>query len=69
MVVFTVGYFVPIERASLGFRKLHPLFCSIYERPFWRHERFWKLSATAYLEMFNCNPFKTMFTFSSQSAS
>lgn len=60
MVLFTVAYFVILERASLNFRRLGPLFCSIYDRSFWRHERFWKLSATAYLEMFNGTPFKNM---------
>ena len=28
----------------LGFRRLQPQFCSIYEPYFWWHERFWKLS-------------------------
>jgi non-ribosomal peptide synthetase-like protein len=60
MLLFTVGYFVLIERASLAFRALRPLFCSIYEPAFWRHERFWKLSATSYLEMFNGTPFKNV---------
>ncbi|MEX5270373.1 Pls/PosA family non-ribosomal peptide synthetase [Kocuria sabuli] len=60
MLLFTVGYFVLLERLSLGFRRLAPLFCSIYERPFWRHERYWKFSATVYLEMFNGTPFKIL---------
>ncbi|GAA2740277.1 non-ribosomal peptide synthetase [Terrabacter aerolatus] len=30
------------EWTALGFRRLVPRFCSIYDRQFWRHERYWK---------------------------
>ena len=30
------------ERASRAFRPLQPLYCSIYDRRFWAHERHWK---------------------------
>ncbi|MCM3486924.1 Pls/PosA family non-ribosomal peptide synthetase [Kocuria rosea] len=60
MQLFSVAYFVLVERASLGFRRLRPIFCSIYQEPFWRTERFWKLSARAYLEVFNGTPFKPL---------
>ncbi|TDK27081.1 amino acid adenylation domain-containing protein [Arthrobacter crusticola] len=60
LLLFTTFYFILIERASLGFRRLNPLFCSIYDRRFWRHERFWKLSGTTYLEFFNGTPFKNL---------
>ena len=36
-------WFVLVDRASLGWRPLEPLTCSILEPGFWRHERFWKL--------------------------
>ncbi|WP_075305602.1 MULTISPECIES: Pls/PosA family non-ribosomal peptide synthetase [unclassified Pseudonocardia] len=35
---------VLVERAATGFRRLQPQHCSIYDRYFWWHERFWKLS-------------------------
>ncbi|WP_226365699.1 Pls/PosA family non-ribosomal peptide synthetase [Pseudonocardia sp. ICBG162] len=35
---------VLVERAVTGFRRLRPQYCSIYDRYFWWHERFWKLS-------------------------
>jgi non-ribosomal peptide synthetase-like protein len=60
LVLFTVGYFALLERASVGFRRLSPLFCSIYDRPFWRHERFWKCINPQYLTMFNGTPFKPL---------
>ncbi|EXU67687.1 hypothetical protein Z951_13260 [Streptomyces sp. PRh5] len=46
------------ERAVLGFRTLRPRFCSLYERPFWRHERYWKVPSVLYLALFNGTPFK-----------
>ena len=48
-----------IERASTGFRRLRPQFCSIYEPYFWWHERFWKLSTQAG-RCFNGTPFKAI---------
>ncbi|WP_437770291.1 Pls/PosA family non-ribosomal peptide synthetase [Arthrobacter sp. KNU40] len=58
MVITTNALAVLVERASLGFGRLSPRFCSIYEVPFWRHERFWKLSAGGIVQMFNGTPFK-----------
>jgi non-ribosomal peptide synthetase-like protein len=61
VVVFTVAWFVLVERASAGFRALRPLSCSIYTPDFWRHERFWKGAAvTAHLQMLNGTPFKNV---------
>ncbi|MFE5160979.1 Pls/PosA family non-ribosomal peptide synthetase [Streptomyces sp. NPDC056697] len=57
-LAFTVGFFVLAERAALGFRTLRPRFCSIYERSFWRHERYWKVPSIVYLVLFNGTPFK-----------
>jgi non-ribosomal peptide synthetase-like protein len=41
----TVGYSALLERAATRFRALRPLYCSIYQPDFWRHERYWKLAA------------------------
>ena len=49
-----------VERAVTGFRALRPRFCSIYQPPFWRHERFWKVPSIAYIQMFNGTPFKSV---------
>jgi non-ribosomal peptide synthetase-like protein len=61
MVLFSILYSVFIERASLGFGSQRPRYCSIYERTFWRHERFWKmtLSASTYIPLLNGTPFKS----------
>jgi len=58
VLAFTLAYFVLVERAITGFRPLRPQYCSIYQVPFWRHERYWKLHGNAYLAMFDGTPFK-----------
>jgi len=50
--------FVVADRAVTGFRPLQPRFCSIYQLPFWRHERYWKVSSVAFMRMFDGTPFK-----------
>jgi non-ribosomal peptide synthetase-like protein len=58
-LLFSVAYFVTVERAVMRFRPLRPRFCSIYESYFWWHERYWKMLAP-YLDMFNGTPFKPL---------
>ena len=45
---------------STAFQPLTPLFCSIYDPHFWRHERFWKVPSDAYFELFDGTPFKNV---------
>ncbi len=45
------------ERVALGFGRLQPQFCSIYDRVFWRQERLWKLLAYPALAG---TPFRTL---------
>ncbi|MEK8169032.1 hypothetical protein NKH77_01910 [Streptomyces sp. M19] len=51
MVDFVVAtaFFVVVDRAVTRFGPLRPMFCSIYDRRFWGHERYWKVPAMAYL--------------------
>lgn len=49
------------EKLSLGFRRMTPRYCSIYDPYFWTHERYWKLSASTELQMMNGTPFKAIF--------
>jgi non-ribosomal peptide synthetase-like protein len=57
-LAFTVGYFVLVERTVTGFRALQPRYCSIYQAPFWRHERYWKVNSNHYQHIFDGTPFK-----------
>ena len=57
--LFSVVYFVSIERGVQVARALRPQFCSIYEPYFWWHERFWKLQTPMpIVQLFNGTPFK-----------
>ena len=58
ILLFSVFYWVLVDRLVTLFIPVRPLFCSIYERRFWRHERFWKVPAATYLQIFNGTPFK-----------
>lgn len=58
-LAFTAAVFILAERAVTGFRPLRPRVCSIYDRQFWRHERYWKVPSVAYLGLFNGTPFKS----------
>jgi non-ribosomal peptide synthetase-like protein len=60
VLVFTVAYNVLVDRLIRPLMALRPHGCSIYERAFWRHERFWKISTSTYLTAFNGTPFKNM---------
>jgi non-ribosomal peptide synthetase-like protein len=59
-LLFTVVYFVLVERAVLRFRSLEPRFCSIYDPYFWWHERFWKLVIPDFDQAFAGTPFKNL---------
>lgn len=52
---------VLIERASLGFRRLRPRHVSIYDPYFWAHERYWKLSISSGLALFDGTPLKSWY--------
>jgi len=49
------------ERLVFRFRKLEPLYCSLYDPRFWAHERFWKLNYNPFLIVFNGTPMKAFF--------
>ncbi|MEV0961508.1 Pls/PosA family non-ribosomal peptide synthetase [Streptomyces sp. NPDC049910] len=59
-LMFTVAYFALVERIVIRVRPLRPLYCSIYDLSFWRHERFWKLTTHRYMQLFNGTPFKNL---------
>jgi non-ribosomal peptide synthetase-like protein len=58
-LLFTLAYFITIERAMLRFRSLRPRYCSIYDPYFWWHERYWKLMAPL-VGIFDGTSFKGM---------
>ena len=58
---FTIVYNVLLDRLIRPLQALRPQGCSIYDRAFWRHERFWKVSGSlTYLQAFNGTPLKNL---------
>jgi non-ribosomal peptide synthetase-like protein len=57
-MLFSIFFSILVERSVMGFRRLKPEYCSIYDRYFWRHELLWKLLAGA---PFGGTPFKPPF--------
>ncbi|HRO29024.1 Pls/PosA family non-ribosomal peptide synthetase [Citricoccus sp.] len=57
---FFAIFVILCERATYGFRRMVPTKSSIYDVPFWRHERFWRF-ITYPLPAFNGTPFKPFF--------
>ncbi len=57
-----IGYFVGLEWASLGFRKLQPFMSTIYDPRFWGVERHWKVADTPLTHLFRGTPFKNIIT-------
>jgi len=58
-LLFSLGFFITVERALTRFGSLRPQYCSIYDPYFWWHERYWKLQAPL-LGMLNGTPFKSL---------
>lgn len=59
-IAFNIVFFIVIEQAILGFKRLKPQLVSIYDPYFWWHERFWKLNAFSISTMFAGTPFRGM---------
>lgn len=57
-MLFRIFFTILIERSVMGFRRLRPQYCSIYDRYFWRHELLWKMLAAA---PFGGTPFRPAF--------
>ncbi|MEN3268574.1 Pls/PosA family non-ribosomal peptide synthetase, partial [Pseudonocardia sp.] len=59
--VFTIAYNILLDRLIRPLQAFRPQGCSIYDRAFWRHERFWKVSgSSAYLLAFDGTPLKNV---------
>jgi non-ribosomal peptide synthetase-like protein len=58
-LLFTIGYYVLVERLLCRFRPLRPRLCSIYDPYFWWHERLWKVPDN-HLVVLNGTPFKNV---------
>lgn len=59
-VALTIGVFILIERASLGFGSLKPEIATVYDPAFWRVERHWKLSDSPLAAAFAGTPMRNV---------
>ncbi len=55
-------YYILFGWAANLYAPMKPRICSIYERPFWDHERFWKLNINDLLAVFDGTPLKPVYT-------
>lgn len=60
LLPFTLLYYVLLERAVTAVHPPQPLFSSIYDRRFWRRERYWKVPYETYLHILDGTPFKSL---------
>src|SRR5882757_9944739 len=60
ILLFTPAYYVLVHRTVTRFETLAPRGCSIYDKAFLRHERYWKIPATQYMQAFSGTPYKAM---------
>ncbi|WP_208719982.1 Pls/PosA family non-ribosomal peptide synthetase [Amycolatopsis circi] len=59
MLLYGMLYFIALERITVFVRPQRPVSCSIYDRRFWRQERFWKAAAAgAIFRSLDGTPFK-----------
>ncbi|WP_232661992.1 Pls/PosA family non-ribosomal peptide synthetase [Pseudonocardia sp. TRM90224] len=56
--VLTYVYFISLDRTVRWLTALRPQGVSIYDKAFWRHERYWKVGADTYIQRLNGTPFK-----------
>jgi non-ribosomal peptide synthetase-like protein len=54
----SLAYWLSVERSVTFLSTWAPQGVSIYDRRFWRHERFWKVPTQQYLQVFNGTPIK-----------
>ncbi len=59
IIAITIVWFVVVERAAARLKTFAPDGCSIYDRAFWRHERYWKVPSPSWMRLFNGTPFKS----------
>jgi len=57
-IVAGVLMLVVVDATTRGFRRLQPVYCSLYDLQFWRHERYWKLNDPTLINLFDGTPIK-----------
>ncbi|WP_226344030.1 Pls/PosA family non-ribosomal peptide synthetase [Agilicoccus flavus] len=58
LLLLPIPFWVLVERVYAGLQLLTPQGCSIYDRAFWGHERYWKGPGVAFVALYNGTPIK-----------
>lgn len=61
LLLFNIGYSIAFEKVAMKFKRMKPLYCSLYDQAFWNHERYWKLSALGVTGIFSGTPMRAFF--------
>jgi len=59
-LLFSILYFIVLERAALGFGKMYAITVPIYDPEYWRVERMWKFSASQLSGLWLGTPFRSI---------
>ncbi|SHL50814.1 non-ribosomal peptide synthetase terminal domain of unknown function [Pseudonocardia thermophila] len=59
-VLLTFGYFILLDATVRWLAAHRPQGVSIYDRAFWRHERYWKVAEDTYMQLLNGTPLKAV---------
>jgi len=60
LLIFTVSFTALVERGSYRFGRMRAVEVSIYDREFWRTERFWKFSENILRSLWVGTPFRSI---------
>jgi non-ribosomal peptide synthetase-like protein len=59
--LFVIFYGILFERIASKFKRMRPLYCSLYDQAFWNHERYWKMSLMTTVGLFSGTPMMSFF--------
>jgi non-ribosomal peptide synthetase-like protein len=59
-LIFSIGYFIIVERATFAFGGMTPIIVSIYDKKYWQVERVWKSSETFLRGLWLGTPFRSI---------
>ncbi len=59
-LIFSIGYFIILERAAFAFGRMTPINVSIYNKKYWQVERVWKSSETFLRGLWFGTPFRNI---------
>lgn len=59
-LLFSIVYFIVLERAAFNFGRMQPITVSIYDKRYWQVERLWKFSESFLRKLWPGTPFRNI---------